>query len=389
MGRHVQSRGKTKKKSRTARPENRRVDNRRIDDRRLEQARRQDRRVEPKKKKKKKRKFLRRFLFFLIILITIAAGIAFAYLQDKLGKINYVEVNKDELGISDNVTKGYRNIALFAVDTRNIKSNDGSRSDGIIVLSINEKTKDVKMLSVYRDTYVQIEGHGLTKITHAYAYGGPTLAIKTLNQNLDLNISEYITVNFDAVATAIDEMGGIEVEIKKDEVGQMNEYIRETAQVTGKKSKSIPSAGTYNLDGVQAVTYGRIRKTDGGDYKRTERMRTVIMKTFEKAKKMDLGKLNNILDKVLPKFQTNMTSGDIIGLATQVGSYKISENSGWPYDTKGKTLDAWYGIPVTLESNVTRLHKELFGQEDYTPSETVKNISTKIINKTGYKEGTK
>ena len=184
------------------------------------------------------------------------------------------------------------------------------------------------MLSVYRDTYVQIEGHGLTKITHAYAYGGPTLAIKTLNQNLDLNISEYITVNFDAVATAIDEMGGIEVEIKKDEVGQMNEYIRETAQVTGKKSKSIPSAGTYNLDGVQAVTYGRIRKTDGGDYKRTERMRTVIMKTFEKAKKMDLGKLNNILDKVLPKFQTNMTSGDIIGLATQVGSYKISENSG-------------------------------------------------------------
>ena len=389
MGRHVQSRGKTKKKSRTARPENRRVDNRRIDDRRLEQARRQDRRVEPKKKKKKKRKFLRRFLFFLIILITIAAGIAFAYLQDKLGKINYVEVNKDELGISDNVTKGYRNIALFAVDTRNIKSNDGSRSDGIIVLSINEKTKDVKMLSVYRDTYVQIEGHGLTKITHAYAYGGPTLAIKTLNQNLDLNISEYITVNFDAVATAIDEMGGIEVEIKKDEVGQMNEYIRETAQVTGKKSKSIPSAGTYNLDGVQAVTYGRIRKTDGGDYKRTERMRTVIMKTFEKAKKIDLGKLNNILDKVLPKFQTNMTSGDIIGLATQVGSYKISENLGWPYDTKGKTLDAWYGIPVTLESNVTRLHKELFGQEDYTPSETVKNISTKIINKTGYKEGTK
>lgn len=384
MGKHVQSRGNVKKKSRTARPENRRVDNRR-----MEPVIRQDRRTQPKKQKKKKKKFLKKFLFFLIILITVAAGIAFAYLQDKLSKINYVEVNKEELGISNNVPKGYRNIALFAVDSRNIKSNDGSRSDGIIVLSINEQTKDVKMLSVYRDTYVQVEGHGLTKITHAYAYGGPTLAIKTLNQNLDLNISEYITVNFDAVATAIDEMGGIEVEIKKDEVGQMNEYIKETAQVTGKKAKSIPSAGTYNLDGVQAVTYGRIRKTDGGDYKRTERMRTVIMKTFEKAKKMDLGKLNNILDKVLPKFQTNITSGDIIGLGTQVGSYKISENLGWPYDTKGKTLDAWYGIPVTLESNVIRLHKELFGQEDYTPSETVKDISTKIVNKTGYKEGTK
>lgn len=344
---------------------------------------------EKNKRKSKKKKIWIKVLIVLIILVAIIAGAGFAFIQDKLGKINYVTLNDEELGISENVKEGYRNIALFAVDSRNIKSDDGSRSDGIIILSINEKTKDVKMVSVYRDTYVQVEGHGLTKITHAYSYGGPALAIKTLNQNLDLNISEFISVNFDAVATAIDAMGGIEIEIKKDELAQMNKYIVETAQITGKTANTLPNAGTYNLDGVQAVTYGRIRKTDGGDYKRNERMRTVIMKTLNKAKKMDWGTLNNIVDTVLPKVQTNITSGDILGLASQIGSYNVTSNLGWPYETKGITLDAWYGIPVTLESNVKKLHEELFDQTDYTVPETVKEISTKIINKTGYKEETK
>ena len=342
-----------------------------------------------KKNKARKMSLWKKIVLVLVIILVILVGVVFAYIQDKLGKISYVEINKDELQISDNVKEGYRNIALFAVDSRNINSNDGSRSDGIIILSINEKNKDVKMVSIYRDTYVQVEGHGLTKITHAYAYGGPTLAIKTLNQNLDLNISEFVAVNFDAVSTAIDEMGGIEVEIKKDELEQMNKYIAETAKVTGKKANTLPKAGKYNLDGVQAVTYGRIRKTDGGDYKRNERMRTVIMKAFNKAKKMDFGTINSIIDKVLPKVQTNIASGDILGMATQIGSYNIDENLGWPYDTKGKTLDAWYGIPITLETNVKKLHEELFEQSDYIVPESVKEISEKIINKTGYTEGTK
>lgn len=342
-----------------------------------------------KKNKARKMSLWKKIVLVLVIILVILVGVVFAYIQDKLGKISYVEINKDELQISDNVKEGYRNIALFAVDSRNINSNDGSRSDGIIILSINEKNKDVKMVSIYRDTYVQVEDHGLTKITHAYAYGGPTLAIKTLNQNLDLNISEFVAVNFDAVSTAIDEMGGIEVEIKKDELEQMNKYIAETAKVTGKKANTLPKAGKYNLDGVQAVTYGRIRKTDGGDYKRNERMRTVIMKAFNKAKKMDFGTINSIIDKVLPKVQTNIASGDILGMATQIGSYNIDENLGWPYDTKGKTLDAWYGIPITLETNVKKLHEELFEQSDYIVPESVKEISEKIINKTGYTEGTK
>ncbi len=337
------------------------------------------------KKKKKKRIFLK-IIITLLLILSVILGVLAAFIINKLNKIDHVNLNNAELGISNNVKDGYRNIALFAVDSRNIKSDIGSRSDGIIILSINEKTKDIKMVSVYRDTYVQVEGYGLTKITHAYAYGGPTLAIKTLNQNLDLNISEFVTVNFDSVATAIDLIGGIEVNIKKDEIYQMNKYIKETATITGKTAKTIPSAGTYNLNGVQAVTYGRIRKTDGGDYKRSERMRTVIMKAFNKAKKMDLGTLNNLIDQVLPKVQTNISSGEILSLASQAGSYNVSNNLGWPYETKGKTIDAWYGIPVTLESNVKKLHEELFDENDYEASNYVKEISNKIINKTGYNE---
>ena len=350
--------------------------------------------VKPEKKEKigsknsKKKKIIKRVIIALIIIFVILAGIIYAFIQDKLNKIDYVELNSDELEISGNVAKGYRNIALFAVDSRNLNNDDGSRSDGIIILSINEETKDIKLASVYRDTYVQVEGHGLTKITHAYAYGGPTLAIKTLNQNLDLNISQFVSVNFDSVATAIDAMGGVEIKIENDEVSQMNKYIQETSKLTGKSASTIPSAGTYNLNGVQAVTYGRIRKTTGGDYKRTERMRTVIMKAFAKAKKMDLGTLNNVIDGILANknIKTNIESGEILGLLTQIGSYNIDNNLGWPYKTEGITLDAWYGVPVTLESNVKQLHQELFNQENYEVPESVKEISNKIVTKTGYKE---
>ena len=337
-----------------------------------------------KKKKKKKRSLFKKIVIVFLLIIAILAGLLYWLIQDKLSKINYVDIDKSTLAVSSNVEKGYRNIALLAIDSRDINNNKGSRSDGIIVLSINEKTKEITLISVYRDTYLQVEGHGLTKATHAFAYGGPELAIKTLNQNLDLNISEFVSVNFESVASAIDAMGGVEIEIKDYEVEEMNLYIAETAEITGREENMLPGPGVYNLDGVQATTYGRIRKVGNGDYERTERMRTVIMKAFEKAKKLDPFKLNNLVDQILPKVQTNIDSGSIVSLALQIGSYKISENVGWPYDTKGITLDAWYGIPVTLESNVKQLHVELFDDQDYEVPQSVKDISKKIVNKTGY-----
>lgn len=333
--------------------------------------------------KTRRKKGIKKVLIIILALIIIIAGIALGYIKSKLNKIEYVDVNPEELAISKNVNPKYRNIALLAVDSRNVNSNEGSRSDGMIVLSVNTDTKKAKLISVYRDTYVDVEGHGLTKITHAYAYGGPSLAINTLNRNLDLNISEFVTVNFEAVANIIDLMDGIEIDVKKEEIAEMNKYIKDTCKNTGLNSPLLTSPGKQKLNGVQAVTYGRIRKTTGGDYKRTERMRTVIMKAFEKAKKMNIGTLNKMVDTILPDIQTNIDSKEILSMISQLVAYEITDNTGWPYETKGKTLDAWYGIPITLESNVLKLHQEIFEDQEYVVPDSIKAINTKIINKTG------
>ena len=238
----------------------------------------------------------------LLIIIVAAAGTAFWYVNDKIAKMNNIKLNEDELGVSENANLDkYRNIAIFGVDSRSDSYGKGNRSDCIIVASVNMETHAVKLISVYRDTYVQIQGHGFDKIAHAYSYGEAPLALKTLNENLDLNITDFVTVNFDAVADAVDALGGITMEITSAEVQYINMYIDETSQVTGKKSEHITQAGTYTLDGVQAVAYSRIRYTSGGDYKRTERMRDVITAMIEKLKTKNVTQINKIADKILPK----------------------------------------------------------------------------------------
>ena len=341
-----------------------------------------------KKTRKKGKKKTKKILFIILILILIILGVIFGFIKSKLNKINYVSIPLDDLeineGISDSLNN-YRNIALLGVDSRDVTTNDGSRSDAIIIVSINKETKDVNLISVYRDTYLDLgEDYGLDKVTHAYAFEGPALTLSTLNRNLDLNITEFVTVNFEIVAEIVDMIGGIEINIKQEELSQMNKYIADTSKNTGISSEKLTHAGTQTLNGVQAVTYSRIRKTAGGDYKRTERMRTVLMKTFEKTIKMSIADINKVANKILPEIQTNITQGEIMSLIPQVFSYNIKENIGWPYETRGITLNRWYGVPVTLEENVKKLHEELFGQVDYQPTETVKEISNKIIKKTGY-----
>ena len=173
-----------------------------------------------KYKKNKKKKIIIVFLLLIVILLGVVTG----FIYNKLSKVNFFELDNSKLGIGNKT--GYRNIALFGVDSRNMNSTKGSRSDAIIIVSINQKTKDVNLISVYRDTYLDVEGHGLTKVTHAHAYGGPELAINTLNRNLDLDINEFVAVNFEVVADVVDLVGGIEVTIEKNEVEQMNKYIK-------------------------------------------------------------------------------------------------------------------------------------------------------------------
>ena len=324
------------------------------------------------KKKGKKLKAFGIAVLVLLIILAIIVGGTFWFISSKLGKIQQVDLNEDDLSVSSEAAENlsnFRNIAIFGIDSREDTYSKGNRSDCIIIASINNTTKEVKLISVYRDTYVQIEGHGLDKITHAYSYGEAPLAIKTLNTNLDLNITEFVTVNFDAVKDIIDNIGGISMNITSEEVSHI---------------PGISKAGTYNLTGEQALAYARIRHATGGDYKRTERMRDVLTAVANKVKTFNVSQLNKFIDFVLPKIYTNITAADIFSLMPSATSFKITDSIGWPYETKGITLDRWYGVPITLESNVTRLHQEVFEESDYTPSDTVRQISDSIVQKTGY-----
>lgn len=312
------------------------------------------------------------FLLIILILLGLALGVGYAILTDKLSNMDYVEIDESSIhvnsGVDENL-KDYRNIVLLGVDSQD-GSFSNTRSDCIIIVSINKKTNDVNLTSVYRDTYVQIDGHGLDKITHAYAYGGPELAMSTLNKNLDLNITEFVTVNFETVKTVVDSIGGVTIKVTD----------AEATQISG-----LSSGGTYTLNGEQALAYSRIRKIDS-DYQRTERMRTVIEAVFDKVKTLGVSELSNFVDTILPLISTNLSSNEIISMIPSVPFYSIKDSEGWPYDVRGISTDAWYGVPVTLESNVKELHAELFGNDDYTPTETVQEISDDIINDTGYSE---
>ena len=326
-------------------------------------------------------------LLAIVIIVVTAILSGYFYLNSKLSQMQQVNIDENNLGVDTSIEEqltGYRNIALFGVDSRDSDLGKGNRSDCIIIASINNDTKEINLISVYRDTYVNIDGYGLDKITHAYAYGGAELALKTLNKNLDLNIKEFVTVNFDAVADAVDALGGIDIRIEEDEVKYVNSAIRSTAKYAGLDPEYVESAGMQTLNGIQAVGYSRVRYTEGGDYKRTERMRTVIEAMFKKLKEKNIGEINNFADKILPEVYTNIEPNEAISLAPTILSYKINESIGWPYKTRGITTDRWYGVPITLEENVKQLHEEIFGEENYTPSETVKNISNDIIKDTGY-----
>ena len=345
------------------------------------------------RKKKKMNKGLKIFLIILLILFITVAGLGVAgytFVNGKIGKMQKENIDTTAVGINEETKqelKGYRNIALLGIDSRADDYGLGNRSDCIIIASINQETNEVKLISVYRDTYVYVTESGkerLDKITHAYSYGGAQNTLKSLNEALDLNITEFVTVNFDAVIAAVDSLGGVYIDIDSSEVNYINDYIDATSESSGVKSSHISSTGRQKLDGVQAVAYSRIRYTAGGDYKRTERMRTVVEAMLSKAKTLGVGQLNSFADTILPRIRTNISSSEIWGLVPKLASFKVTESLGWPYETKGITLDRWYGVPVTLQSNVERLHKEAFGQDDYEASDAVKEMNAAIIKKTGY-----
>ena len=318
----------------------------------------------------------------LLVIIIVGGAIAYAYFNSIFDEIHQETPEDYDLSLVD--VDGYYNILLLGVDSRDMDNLDNTRSDAIMMVSINKDTNEVKVLSVYRDTYLKMgDTSTYDKITHACFYDGPEMTMKTMNQAMDLNISNYVVVTFKAVADLVDAVGGIEVDVQDYEIEQLNKYTIETAKNIGHDDyKLVESAGVQTLEGVQAVSYGRIRKGVGDDFKRTERMRTVISLVMDKMKDMSFKDMKKIIKMMTPQVKTNLSRNDILGLAIRLPQYNITETTGWPYNVStGYVDEVSYVFPSNLAENVEKLHREFFGQEDYTISATVSNISAAIVQK--------
>lgn len=338
-------------------------------------------RLNPKlRKKKTKKKRMKYILILELILILILVPAVFLFFQIEKIKtyhMDYSLIAQNDL--DDSNMKNYTNIILFGVDSRSNELEKKTRTDSIMIASIHKKTKKVKLISIYRDTYVQIEGHGYTKLNHAYAYGGPELAISTINKNFDLNIKDFVTVNFSALSNVIDALGGVEIDITEEELKYVNAYTRDVARINGTECVYLQTAGTQTLSGTQATGYCRVRYTSGGDYTRAQRQRTVVNQILKKAKSSNPKTLYSIMNETLPQVYTSLSSTKILGLASNVFFYKMDTDTGFPFDKTTKTINkASVVVPTTLTSNVTQLHETLFNTTGYVPSSTVQTYSNEI-----------
>ena len=314
--------------------------------------------------------------FLLMMIMVIYVAVVF-------NKLDRQKIDKDEIVINDlddDVGVGYTNFVLFGGDSRTGDVSKDLNTDSIIIINLNNETKEVKLVSVYRDTLLDLSNGQIKKCNSAYSNGGAKQAISMLNMNLDLDIQHYVTVDFGAVAELIDMIGGIEVDVSEKEWREVNKYIDETGWVTGKEAVHLTHAGLQNLDGVQATTYARIRKNVGDDFARTERQRLVIQKVVEKAMKSDLTTINEIVNKLFPRISTNFTLTEVLSYAKSFTKYKITETTGFPFDKGTGTIPKKGScvFPVTLKTNVTKLHEFLYGTVDYEPSDKVASISAEI-----------
>ena len=348
----------------------------------------------------KKRHPLRRFLLLVLLVLILAAAPVIYLIASRYGNIRQVE---DETAFHEAIdaniseeaaasAKGYTNIALFGVDSREEELLSGNnRSDIIMILSLNDLTGDCRLVSVYRDTYLDISDGGgessFSKCNAAYAYGGPERAVAMLNRNLDLNIRDFVTIGFGGLADVIDAVGGVEIDVQEDEIHGINDYQSTMAQELGRTAVNVEQPGMQTLNGLQAVAYCRIRYTSGDDFRRTQRQREVLTQTIAKAKRMDPAALNKITTQVFSEVATSMSMTDAMLLLTKLVRIDMKDQTGFP----GEELRALATvdeqaciIPQTLSANVTWLHSYLFGNDGYVPSATVQDISARIAERTGF-----
>ena len=355
------------------------------------------------RRKKRKKGNIIFFIIELLILAVLVLGIFwYAHINQGLrniGTSDSAAVSQDSNQNTDNVVvnsaatvdkvmQGYTTIALVGIDARDTNDFDYSNSDTMIIVSINNDNGEIKMLSVYRDTYLNIGDGDYEKANAAYCNGSVNQFLSMLNTNLDLSITNYVAVDFKALAVLVDDVGGISITMTKEEAVHLNDYCEETSKVTGMDYTPLPEeAGTYDLNGVQAVSYARIRYTAGNDMKRTQRQRLVIEKIVGKARQQGIGAIDEIINDVFPLCKTNLSNSMIIKMAAQmIGYYDIVNTSGFPFAflSDSPYVNSEYLVPVTLEDNVKQLHQFLFNDDSYQPSETVAEYSYAIEENTGY-----
>ena len=349
--------------------------------------------------KSKTKKIL--FAVEIIVLLLFIGGLyVYGQLNSKLDKINQpvlddskIKVNQevqDSIDSQESTLTGYTTYALFGIDHRDKNTAlGGENSDTIIIASVNNDTKDVKLVSVYRDTLLNLGNDTYSKANAAYAYGEAEQAITMLNTNLDLNISEYATVNFNALTTIIDDLGGLDMDMSYAEIVHMNNYCVETSEETGKDYTPIELPDRpddieavqyhYHLNGVQATSYCRIRYTASLDMGRTERQRRVIQMIVSKAKSAGLGKIFKIMDDVFPMVTTSMDKTEILQMLPTLIGYSVNDTTGFPSSFKFSNVKGSVIVPTSLESNVIELHKFLYDDPNYTPSATVLANSQRIL----------
>ena len=349
----------------------------------------QSKKMSAREREKKKRGKIILFIVEIFVLLIMAAVL---YAVLKVEKVGKVELNEEKLVINEEVKeraettkmKGYRNIALFGVDSTTGALAKNTRSDTIMIASINLDTGDCKLVSVYRDTYLNLSNDTYNKCNAAYMKGGPEMAINMLNMNLDLNITDFVTVGFSGLSDTIDALGGVTIDVDDAELLHINNYQYCMAEDLKRPYTEVTTTGTQLLDGLQATAYCRIRYTAGNDFKRAERQREVLQATAEVAKKASVTSLTAIANNVFNEVYTSLDLTEIIELLGGITKYQIVADEGFPReDLRGGGKIGTSGdcvVPVSLEDNVKWLHEFLFNDSDYQVSPEVERCSEQIYN---------
>ncbi len=328
-----------------------------------------------------------RIIIFVLEIILLLVMLVVLWAVLKGTEVSSVVIKEEDIKINDQVDnntslKGYRNIALFGVDSTTGALTKNTRSDTIMIASINLDSGDVKLVSVYRDTYLNKGNDKYNKCNGAYMDGGPQQAINMLNMNLDLNITDFVTIGFQGLTDTIDALGGVYIEVDSAELEHINNYQLCIAEDLKRNYTPVTETGYQLLDGLQATAYCRIRYTAGDDYKRAERQREVLRAVADQAKKANFSSLNKIANDVFPNVYTSLKLDEIIGLLEGVAKYQVVDEGGFPEESmRGSGTIGSKGscvVPIDLESNVVWLHRFLFDVENYEVSKEVKEYSDKI-----------